>query len=719
MRTTPLIRVSSLNQVTSAALLWRHGGALAATVIVKATFRFVNNGEAVLVDPLPIVTADQEPSLGRVAAADEAVPRIPNAGVVFAGHACAPHGQEATSLAVRVCIAREQVLFEKVLHVYGALDPRAPNATSRPFATMPLDYGRALGGPGAPENPVGTGIEPGSAPPNVFLAADPTRPGGIAPIGRDWPARRRLRGALPLASLDAEMPEIPAAFDFRYFNPAPADQQLDVLRGDEWILLGGMHPSMPQVMTRLPRARAHAEWTLAAEKGPRDDGGVIELRADLLIVDGDAMVCSLVWRGSLPVAERKLDALRVFAGVELPGAPLPIGRGQLGGTSVAATTGLDPEVRAAMPDLPYLEKKAAPAVASLVATRQGMPAVMVAPPEVAATQVLPAAPKMPAVVRAPAAVAMTQDLPAAPKMPAVVRAPAAVAGTLDVDPQKAARPALPFQAPDPARPSPASMPGMPAVLRAPDAVSETGGLDVHLLLKDTMPFAKAPPAEPDGRETEPPPMLGLVAAEAAVDVAQPVAEEPKAAAEATRADGGDDEGEEEEERIDVRAEVIARLAAGGSLLGLDLVGADLHDLDFRGRLLSALDLHRANLRGANLAHVRMTGVNLAGANLTDAILSGANLSYAALGRADLTRAKLDGAVLVDAILTGAHGADVDCSGADLRRAKLSRARLPGARFAGADLRGAVLVGAELDEDALRGARRGKRKLHGTKPAEER
>jgi hypothetical protein len=707
MRTTPLIRVSSLNQVTSAALLWRHGGALAATVIVKATFRFVNNGEAVLVDPLPIVTADQEPSLGRVAAADEAVPRIPNAGVVFAGHACAPHGQEATSLAVRVCIAREQVLFEKVLHVYGALDPRAPNATSRPFATMPLDYGRALGGPGAPENPVGTGIEPGSAPPNVFLAADPTRPGGIAPIGRDWPARRRLRGALPLASLDAEMPEIPAAFDFRYFNPAPADQQLDVLRGDEWILLGGMHPSMPQVMTRLPRARAHAEWTLAAEKGPRDDGGVIELRADLLIVDGDAMVCSLVWRGSLPVAERKLDALRVFAGVELPGAPLPIGRGQLGGTSVAATTGLDPEVRAAMPNLPYLKRKAVPVMTSLVATRQGMPAVAVAPPEVAATQVLPAAPKMPAVVRAPLEVTMTQDLPAAPKMPAVVRAPAAVAGTLDVDPQKAARPALPFQAPDPARPSPASMPGMPAVLRAPDAVSETGGLDVHLLLKDTMPFAKAPPAEPDGRETEPPPMLGLVAAEAAVDVAPPPVEEPaKDEPEATRAEEDDDD---EEEPIDVRAEVIARLAAGRLLHDLPLQNADLHELDFSGAIMSCLDLRGADLRGARLEGVVLTGAQLDRANLTGAVLTGATLERAGFRRATLTKAKLDEARLDHADLSEVEGEGASFARASLRRVSLKRASLPGATFEGADVRGVVLEGATLDEGALRRARRSKKK----------
>jgi hypothetical protein len=709
MRTTPLIRVSSLNQVTSAAVLWSHGGAPAATLIVKATFRIVNNGVAVLVDPLPIVTAEREPSPGRASAADEAVPHIPNAGVVFTGHACAPRGQETAAIAVRLCVAREQTLFDKRLYVYGALDPRTPDAPRRPFATMPIEYGRALGGSKGDENPVGTGVAPGSAPPNIYLAADQTRPGGFAPIGRDWPARRRQRGPLPLIVLDNDPPSVPPHFDFGYFNPAPPDQQIDALRGDEWILFEGMHPDAPHVTTRLPGAQARAEWTLSGGPGPRGEGGVLDLRADLLIVDGDAMVCSLVWRGSLPVGKRKPEELRVVVGVELPGAPLPIGHGQLGGTSGAATTGLDPEVRAAMSDLPYLQKKAAPGVTTLPAKRPGMPAVVVMPPEVTATQVLPTVPKMPAVMTAPPEVAMTQDLPAAPKMPAVVRASAAVAGTLDVDPQKAARPALPFQAPDPARPSPASIPGMPAVMRAPDAMGETGGLDVHLLLKDTMPFAKAPPAEPDGRAAEPPPMLAPVAAEPEAEKEPPKVEAAAVVEEVRAAEVEEDEAEDDEAPVDVRAEVIARLAAGRFLHGLPLEDADLHDLDFSGAIMSCLDLRGADLRGARMAGAVLTGAELDRANLSGAMLTGATLERASLRRATLTQAKLDETRLDYADLSGAEGEGTSFARASLRHATLKRSRLPGAAFEGADVRGAMVDSATLDDDALRGARRGKKK----------
>ena len=65
-----------------------------------------------------------------------------------------------------------------------------------------------------------------------------------------WAARRTLLGKTPRKALDQAIAEIPDDFDFAYFQSAPSDQRCESLRGDEWILLEGLHPSLAVIRSR-------------------------------------------------------------------------------------------------------------------------------------------------------------------------------------------------------------------------------------------------------------------------------------------------------------------------------------------------------------------------------------------------------------------------------------------------------------------------------------
>ena len=91
-----------------------------------------------------------------------------------------------------------------------------------------------------------------------------------------------------------------------------------------------------------------------------------------------------------------------------------------------------------------------------------------------------------------------------------------------------------------------------------------------------------------------------------------------------------------------RALVLARIAEGGSLLGIDLSGADLHDLDLSHRCLIGSTLDRANLEGANLSSAKLGRVTLTSANLEDAHFIDADLEGAVAISAKVPRAAWPG-----------------------------------------------------------------------------
>ncbi|MDI1450235.1 DUF2169 domain-containing protein [Polyangium sp. 6x1] len=342
--------ISPLPGAEAGVVAFRTGGVLHATVITKATFAFAPDAPMPRIEPQPILRAEvhhgDNPARS-VRFTSDLVPYLTRADVLFTGHG------HATAARLQVH-AGERVLVDKTLLLKD----------SRGAQRMPIVYERAFGGPDVPDNPLGIGGGMDEGEPTILTPGDPRRPAGFGPIARAWPARKRLLGATPRSALEGRIAEIPPGFDAAYFQAAPFDQQTDFLRGDERIVLEGLHPSLPRLVTHLPGLRGAARiHGLAAFGIP--DGQPMDLCMDTLRIDGDEQRCTVVCRSWIQLPhENALEAMRVVAGVEVAGEPLawfdpprraanpPPSSGKPA-PSPASTLALPPEVNDARPALPF------------------------------------------------------------------------------------------------------------------------------------------------------------------------------------------------------------------------------------------------------------------------------------------------------------------------------------------------------------------------------
>jgi uncharacterized protein YjbI with pentapeptide repeats len=731
------ITTTALTPAACSAAPWRTAGAWWITVMVKGTFRLVPGEAAQLVAPLALVREDRHRASGSLEAASEtAAPYLPGAGVMLTGHAYPPGGRPGTAAAARLAIGREKPLLDKTLYAYGD----RIGAGIQPFDKMPLVYERTYGGPSTAENPVGLGAS-GTAPlPNLYDVHRSARPAGFGPISRTWPVRKRLLGTFDERALHAPEPEIPAALDWRYFHAAPPDQQIDALRGDEWIVLDGMHPTLARIQTRLPSAIGRAKWHRLTSSGP-GAGTAVELVADTLVIDADRLLCSIVWRGRFALERPEMASwVSVSAGIELPGQPITWPDAQDPGRAaleLAQTSMAFHLPREAMP--PGLFSPASnPAAATSVLDLRAMGVTVLPFSSKNASEAPAPAPaieaRRPVVERASDSVSGTASLdfqqmikaivpfrPAAPPLP--LSADPAATGAMD---GRRLRAALPFSPDDPSRPVFAAVP-QPALPRAPSSLGATADPDMQRAIRAAMPFARQPqpapgavapvsvpvlPVEQPARLPEPappapvfapptmqapplmqmpliaaaPPPMEMPTPPVAVSVpAPPPAPSPVAPSapipSTTPPPGAAPlEAPPAEEPVNLREQIFERLHARASLQGLPLGGADLQDFDFSGASLAGLDFRRANLRRANLSGAHAAEIQLEGADLTEAILDRADLARANLTRADVTQARFDGATLTGANLQRLSGDAPSFRTAKLQGADLRQASLPGAKF---------------------------------------
>lgn len=246
------------------ALAWRARGMLYVTVVAKATFTFASDAPMLRTEPEEILRAEVHhgSDLGlRVRGTMDVAPALARTDVLFTGSGHAPSGAPVFSLPVRMALFADQ---------RPLLDKR--------------------------------------------LSVEPGRLAGFGPLV-----------AIPhqaYQALERPIAEIPEGFDWSSFQAAPLDQQTELLRGDEWIILEGLHPSLPRFRTRLPGARGAAR-VHGLEAFGVPEGQSLDLRADTLRIDGDAQRCTVVWRCSFPVpSEAALAAVRVVAGVAVGGETL-------------------------------------------------------------------------------------------------------------------------------------------------------------------------------------------------------------------------------------------------------------------------------------------------------------------------------------------------------------------------------------------------------------
>ena len=285
------VAIVPVGAVTVATLAWRAKGRLHVTAVVKASFDLRPNGPMTLTSPDPI-----EPAVGELA------PYLGQTDVVVrSGHAFAVPPRAVAGLSIRVALVRDWPVIDKKLLVY----PRAQMDGSRsPVVVERLSLG-------------GQGPDAGL----VVNPADPSRPAVIGALGAGSEERLAVLGGRGAPRLSGQVIEIGDRFPWSYYQTAPPDQRTDHLRGDEWVVLEGMHPQHARWASRLPGPQAQV-----VVYPPGLAGGAahaVAMVADTLSIDADRGRCSVLWRGSFPVRdEASARALALVAGVAIPGRPV-------------------------------------------------------------------------------------------------------------------------------------------------------------------------------------------------------------------------------------------------------------------------------------------------------------------------------------------------------------------------------------------------------------
>ncbi len=306
------MEIVPLTPLTTSSLLWRpRPSTWVLTVVCKATFRLEPGQSTLAPRQDPVIDADEfwdDSEKRSLRFANEVVPTKPRAEVLLVGHAFAPGGQAVRSLTTRMIISDVDKSIEIHLDRHFGHDGAVHDGNR--FSRMPIVYERAAGGPDL-WNPVG--VVPGARDgygriqlpnlqiPGTHIASpgDITEPVGYGPLAPGWPVRsQKLGGRTGVSFLhDLRAAPLPEGLDYVFFQAAPLDQRLDVLRDGERILLENLHPSHPRLHTALPGIRPRA-FVEGRAGGP----SVVEMRADTLCIDTDRGLCTLVFRGLVPLA---------------------------------------------------------------------------------------------------------------------------------------------------------------------------------------------------------------------------------------------------------------------------------------------------------------------------------------------------------------------------------------------------------------------------------
>ncbi|MCX4240172.1 DUF2169 family type VI secretion system accessory protein [Paraliomyxa miuraensis] len=244
-------------------------GAVLWVVVVKGTYDVAADGSTSLaaeqIAPVVAPVHHGDPARSSLLYETDLVPPKPATDVLVCGFGHAPGGRPSVEFTIglelaglrKVLTVRGDRRFERFL---GAVVRPGPTT---PVVRVPLVYERAYGGhddrdpdPARqrldPRNPVGCGVAAraehlvGSPAANFeYPGADLARagPAGLGPIASHWKPRSDYAGTYDAAWVRSRKPLLPEDFDERYFNCAPADQQLRAgLPRDARLLLLNLSP---------------------------------------------------------------------------------------------------------------------------------------------------------------------------------------------------------------------------------------------------------------------------------------------------------------------------------------------------------------------------------------------------------------------------------------------------------------------------------------------
>lgn len=244
-------------------------------------------------------------------------------GEVFvAGSAFAPKGKPVSKMKVAIkvagCEKKLQVIGNRKWSgngILGLSDASRPE----PFTSMSLGPQESYGGVGYDINPDGKGLvnkdnfdaeQNAYHLPNLYLEKESISASrskrGVAclwPINIIHPQRKKLQGTFDKQWQEKVCPGFPDDTDPRYFNAAPADQQLKgfIDPGQEYHL-EGMHPELPILTGKIPemKVRAFVSQESTQESEEKSDFKEIDMQIDTLWLFPELEMGIAIHRGVLP-----------------------------------------------------------------------------------------------------------------------------------------------------------------------------------------------------------------------------------------------------------------------------------------------------------------------------------------------------------------------------------------------------------------------------------
>jgi hypothetical protein len=324
------VEVLSICPFRGATLLWEpQPNQRSLTVCVKGTFALTHAAEPVLRPDQEAPSGDrheEDSPLASLRSAGDHAPLRRRVDVTLVGHAYAPRGVPSKEVIARLRVGD----LVKAVRVTGErrfrAGPRGVEASpAEPFVRLPIRYERA---PMSPDNPVG--VDPnavrsigGLAAPSLELVEGFGTP-AFGPLAPTWRPRRAMLDDDALfwaygVSAHGAPPAGPAPpnLDFGFFNAAPREQQLDLLRPGTPIVLENLSARHPLIATVVPQLRPQA-----FRQAPNGRAEEIALRCDALWIDPDNELFTLTWRGICDLDPRDAGDGNVVIAAESSGRRL-------------------------------------------------------------------------------------------------------------------------------------------------------------------------------------------------------------------------------------------------------------------------------------------------------------------------------------------------------------------------------------------------------------
>jgi hypothetical protein len=303
-------------------------GAEVWIVSVKGTYDIAGDGSLKLAeDQEPVIFGPAyrgEPALSSLLYETDLMLAKAATDVILNANAYTPYGEPAVSVDVSVRIDH----WRKTLRVLGDRKWQFGGATEpQPFTAMPIVYERAFGGVDEEpdekrvfgwerRNPIGSGFAnsagrangralPNIEDPRTLISSwkDRPAPAGFGALAAHWSPRVELAGTYDDRWQNERLPLVPDDFDERFYQFAPADQQLSGLRGGERVVLTNLTASGELVFS-LPRVALKFDTDFGVETA--------EHRAILhtVIIEPDRPRVMMVWQTALACHAKVLKLRR-------------------------------------------------------------------------------------------------------------------------------------------------------------------------------------------------------------------------------------------------------------------------------------------------------------------------------------------------------------------------------------------------------------------------